>query len=178
MVVTLHRMPADQPFEIRESLIAGRGAFATRAIAKGERIIEYVGERITHEEADLRYDDDSMEVHYTYLFTVSSKICIDATREGNDARYINHSCDPNCESEVVRGRVFIHALRDIAAGEELHYDYAYERSGDETDEDEVRYRCLCGTPPCRGSIMESLDDYRRRTAATRAKSAPRQRQTA
>jgi SET domain-containing protein len=171
-------MDAEQPFEIRESDIAGKGAFAQRAIAQGERIIEYVGERITHEEADLRYDDDSMEVHYTYLFTVSSKTCIDATREGNDARYINHSCDPNCESEIVRGRVYIVALRDIVAGEELHYDYAYERSGDETDADEARYRCLCGTPPCRGSIMESLSEYRRRMSVRHARRAPHQRQSA
>jgi SET domain-containing protein len=171
-------MSASQPFEIRESVIAGKGAFATRAIKKGERIIEYTGERITHVEADRRYDDDSMDVHYTYLFTVSSRTVIDATREGNDARFINHSCDPNCESEIVRGRVYIYALRDIAAGEELHYDYAYERSGDETDEDERRYRCLCGTEPCRGSIMESMDDFWQRTGARRAKSAPRQRQRA
>jgi SET domain-containing protein len=171
-------MSETQPFEVQDSAIAGRGAFATRAIPKGERIIEYIGERITHEEADNRYDDDSMEVHYTYLFTVSSKTVIDATREGNDARYINHSCDPNCESEVVRGRVYIYALRDIAVGEELHYDYAYERSGEETDEDEARYKCLCGTPPCRGSIMESLDAYRLRTSARRAKPASRQRQSA
>ena len=171
-------MSSDQPFEIRESVIAGKGAFATRAIAKGERFIEYVGERITHEEADLRYDDESMEVHYTYLFTVSSKICIDATVTGNDARYINHSCDPNCESEIVRGRVFIQAIRDIAAGEELSYDYAYERNGEETDEDEARYRCLCGTPPCRGSIMESMDDYFTREKKKQAKSARRQRQSA
>jgi SET domain-containing protein len=160
-----------QPFEIRESAIAGKGAFALRAIKKGERIIEYTGERITHAEADLRYDDDSMDVHHTFLFTVSKRICIDATHTGNDARFINHSCEPNCESEIERGRVFIDAIRDIAAGEELFYDYAYERSGDETEKDEVQYRCLCGAASCRGSIMEPLDDFLARAKPVRKATA-------
>ncbi len=160
-------------FEIRTSVIAGKGAFAIRDIAQGERLIEYVGERITHDEADRRYDDDSMDEHHTFLFTVSSRTVIDATRDGNEARFINHSCDPNCESEVVRGRVYIYALRDIPAGEELHYDYAYERSGHETEADERRYRCLCGTARCRGSIMESVESFRKRTSA--AKRGRRQR---
>ena len=162
-----------QPFEIRESVVAGKGAFATRAIAKGERIIEYVGERITHAEADRRYDDDSMEVHHTFLFTVSSRTVIDATHGGNDARFLNHSCTPNCESEISRGRVYIFALRDIAAGEELCYDYAYERSGDETEAEEEQYKCLCGTDACRGSIMEPKATYERRMREQARKSAAR-----
>ena len=158
-------MPTPQPFEIRESSIAGRGAFATRRIRKGERVAEYVGERVTHEEADVRYDDDSMDEHHTFLFTVSSRTVIDATRDGNDSRYINHSCDPNCESEIVRGRVYIVALRDIAVGEELHYDYAYQRDGTETDAQEQQYRCRCGTRRCRGSIMEPREEFLRRQRA-------------
>ncbi|MBL8996830.1 MAG: SET domain-containing protein-lysine N-methyltransferase [Gemmatimonadetes bacterium] len=149
-------------FEIRDSAISGKGAFAIRPIAAGERLIEYVGERITHREADRRYDDDSMDEHHTFLFTVSSRTVIDATHDGNESRFINHSCEPNCESEIDRGRVFIFALRDIAVGEELHYDYAYERSGDETDKDEEQYRCRCGTRTCRGSIMEAKEAFHRR----------------
>jgi SET domain-containing protein len=160
-------MPIEQPFEIRDSAIAGRGAFATRAIAAGERIIEYTGERITHAEADRRYDDDSMAEHHTFLFTTSSRFVIDATHGGNDARFINHSCEPNCESDVTRGRVFITALRDIAAGEELYYDYAYQRDGTETEREEAQYRCLCGTVECRGSIMEPREDYLRRARRAR-----------
>jgi hypothetical protein len=161
-------MSSSQAFEIRESVIAGKGAFATRDIKSGEHIVEYVGERITHAEANRRYDDDSMDEHHTFLFTVSTRTVIDATRDGNDSRFINHSCDPNCESEVTRGRVYITALRDIAKDEELHYDYAYERSGDESDEDEQRYRCRCGTPECRGSIMEPVATFKeRQRAATR-----------
>lgn len=174
-------------FEIRESAVAGKGGFATRAIAKGERIIEYVGERITHEEADRRYDDESMDVHHTFLFSVSSRTVIDASHGGNEARYLNHSCDPNCEAEISRGRVFISALRDIAVNEELCYDYAYQRSGDETEADEVLYQCRCGATGCRGSIMEPIEALKERKKATKATKrttrpeatrAPRQRQGA
>lgn len=161
-------------FELRESVIAGKGAFARRAIAKGERLIEYVGERIPHPVADARYDDDSMDEHHTFLFSVSSRTVIDATRSGNESRFINHSCDPNCETEVERGRVFIFAIRDIPMGEELHYDYAYERSGDESEKEERQYRCRCGTRQCRGSIMEPKADYvKRQRAAARMKALAR-----
>lgn len=165
-------------FEVRDSVIAGRGAFAIRPIKKGERLIEYVGERITHEQADLRYDDESMDEHHTFLFTISSRTVIDATYDGNESRFINHSCDPNCEAEIERGRVWISAVRDIAVGEELHYDYAYERSGDETEEDEERYKCLCGTARCRGSIMESVSTFKARQRQRAATRATRQRRSA
>ncbi len=152
-------------FEIRDSPVSGRGAFAIRPIRKGERLIEYVGERIPHPVADERYDDDSMDEHHTFLFTVSSRTVIDATHGGNESRYINHSCDPNCETEIERGRVFIYAIRDIAVGEELAYDYAYERSGDETEKEERLYACRCGTAKCRGSIMEPRAEYEKRRRA-------------
>jgi SET domain-containing protein len=159
-------------FEIRDSGIAGKGAFALRPIAKGERLIEYTGERIPHPVADERYDDDSMDEHHTFLFTVNSRTVIDATHGGNESRYINHSCDPNCESEIERGRVYIFALRDIAPGEELHYDYAYERSGDETEKEEQQYRCRCGAATCRGSIMEPKEAFlKRQRAEARRKAA-------
>ena len=159
------------PFEIRSSPIAGRGAFATRAIARGDRVIEYVGERISHAVADARYDDAAMAEHHTFLFAVSNRTVIDAARGGNDARFINHSCASNCEAVIERSRVFINAIRDIAVGEELFYDYEYQRSGDETAEDEARYRCACGAATCRGSIMESRAAYEARVAAEAAKRA-------
>ncbi len=164
------------PFEVRESPLAGKGAFATRPIRKGERIIEYVGERLTHAQADARYDDDAMEEHHTFLFTVSSRTVIDATHGGNESRFINHSCEPNCETEIDRGRVFIYALRDIAVGEELAYDYGYERSGDETEADERKYRCLCGTRSCRGSIMEPKSAYEARVKEAARKKAQGRRE--
>ncbi len=163
----------DLAFEIRESAIAGKGAFAIRPIKKGERLIEYTGERIPHPVADERYDDDSMDEHHTFLFTVNSRTVIDASHGGNESRFINHSCDPNCESEIERGRVYIFALRDIEPGEELHYDYAYERSGDETEKEERQYACRCGAANCRGTIMEPYEDFLKRKRAEERRKAAR-----
>lgn len=143
-----------QPFEVRGSEIQGRGGFATRRIRKGERIVEYTGERISAEEADRRYEDENMERHHTFLFSVSRGRTIDAAVGGNDARFINHSCDPNCEAIEERGRIFIEATRTIEPGEELTYDYAYARDAATTEEDEKRYACACGSVKCRGTILE------------------------
>jgi SET domain-containing protein len=139
-------------FIVRDSGIQGKGAFARKRIPSGTRIIEYTGEIITHEEADNRYDDAAMERHHTFLFAVDEETVIDGASEENPAKYINHSCEPNCEPVVEGKRVFIDAIRDIAPGEELFYDYAYERDPD-GDDDETLYVCLCGSPKCRGSIL-------------------------
>jgi uncharacterized protein len=139
--------------ELRTSDIQGTGAFATRNIKKGTRIIEYLGQRISWRTADKRYDDDNMKRHHTFLFTVDDKICIDGAVNGSAARFINHSCDGNCEAINDRKRIFIDARRNIKAGEELAYDYQYERSDDHTEEDEKFYACRCGSPKCRGSIL-------------------------
>jgi len=150
-------LPLVQPFDVKKSKIAGKGAFATRDIKKGERLIEYLGERVTHAVADARYDDHATDAHHTFLFNVNRSVIIDAYIDGNDARFINHSCDPNCESEIERSRVFIDAIRDIRKGEELYYDYAYGRDGTETEDDEKDlYGCRCGTKKCRGTILEPL----------------------
>lgn len=139
--------------EIRQSDIQGRGAFATRNIRKGTRIIEYLGQRISWRTADKRYDDEAMGRHHTFLFTVDDRICIDGAVNGNDARFLNHSCDGNCEAITDRKRIFIEARRNIRAGEELLYDYQYERTEDHTEEDEKFYACRCGSPNCRGTIL-------------------------
>jgi uncharacterized protein len=140
-------------FEIRQSKIQGKGAFAIRNIRKGTRLIEYVGQRISWRTADKRYDDEKMGRHHTFLFTVDDKVVIDAAVNGNDARFLNHSCDGNCEAITDRKRVFIEARRSIKAGDELLYDYQYERTEDHTEEDEKFYACRCGSPKCRGSIL-------------------------
>lgn len=152
---------------VKKSAIQGRGVFATRDIAKGTRIIEYRGERITHEEANERYDDAEMRRHHTFLFTVNDKVVIDAGGWGNEAKYINHSCAPNCEARVVRGRVFIYARRAILAGAELLYDYWYTVDDGYTDE-ELRglYPCRCGAKRCRGTIAAPRKKPRRKRAAT------------
>jgi SET domain-containing protein len=158
------------PFAVRGSKIAGRGAFAVRPIAEGERIVEYLGERVSHAVADARYDDHKGGLHHTFLFTVSRKVVIDATVNGNEARFINHSCDPNCESVIEGGRVFIDAIEPIKTGAELAYDYAYTRDGSETEEDETGlYGCRCGAKNCRGTILAPLSQaaLRRRAAAAK-----------
>ena len=142
-----------QAFELRRSSIQGRGAFALRPIREGERIIEYLGERITQDQADERYDDSAMSRHHTFLFSVDDDTVIDAAREGNDARFINHSCAPNCQAVLEDARIFIEALRDIAVGEELGYDYAYERTENMGADEEALYVCRCGADTCRGTIL-------------------------
>lgn len=144
-------------FVLRRSPLHGRGAFAVAPIRKGTRIVEYTGERISHAEADRRYDDDAMEQHHTLLMTVDRRWVIDAAVGGNEARFINHSCDPNCEIVVHRGRVFIDALVDIEPGEELTYDYAYEWEDGDDAVAATRYPCRCGAPNCRGTILAPRD---------------------
>lgn len=139
--------------ELRTSAIQGTGAFAARPIRKGTRIIEYLGERISWRTADRRYDDEKMGRHHTFLFTVDDRTVIDGAVKGNDARFLNHSCDGNCEAITDRKRIFIEARRNIKAGEELLYDYQYERTEEHTEEDERFYKCRCGSPKCRGSIL-------------------------
>lgn len=138
---------------LRKSGIQGKGAFATRTIRKGQRIIEYTGEHIDNDEADRRYDDEKMKRHHTFLFIVDDKEIIDGAVNGNDAQYINHSCDPNAEAVIEGKRIFIYALRTIRPGDEIAYDYQYERTDEHTEDDEKFYKCLCGSPKCRGSIL-------------------------
>ena len=139
--------------ELRTSEIQGTGAFASRNIKKGTRIVEYLGQRISWRTADKRYDDDKMGRHHTFLFTVDEKVVIDGAVQGNAARFLNHSCDGNCEAIDDRKRIFIEARRNIKQGDELLYDYQYERTDEHTEEDEKLYACRCGSPRCRGSIL-------------------------
>jgi SET domain-containing protein len=145
------------PFALGSSPVHGRGAFATVRIRRGTRIIEYTGERITHAEADARYDDEAMENHHTFLMIVNRRWVLDAAVGGNEARFINHSCDPNSEIVVERGRVFIDALRDIAPGEEITYDYSFEREAGDDEVAETRYPCRCGAAGCRRTILAPRD---------------------
>ena len=95
---------------------------------------------------------------------------IDASVDGNEARFINHSCDPNCESVIEGGRVFIDAASRSRSGVELTYDYAYTRDGSETEEEETGlYGCRCGSKKCRGTILAPLSqaEVRRRAAAAK-----------
>lgn len=140
-------------FEVRPSDIHGLGAFAIRPIPAGTRIIEYAGARITPAEADARYPEPPGTVHHTNLFAIDDDIVIDANVDGNDARYINHSCDPNCDAVVDDERIWIDAIRDIEQGEELAYDYAFILPERHTPAAKRRYPCHCGSASCRGTIL-------------------------
>lgn len=144
---------SDLPFEIRKSSIQGRGAFALRRIRPGQRIIEYTGEHVSTDEGDRRYQEDSMGRHHTFLFTLNDDVVVDGKRGGNESRYINHSCDPNCEAIIEGDEIWIYAKKNIQQGAELTYDYQYERRPDHTKEDEEFYACRCGSANCRGTIL-------------------------
>jgi uncharacterized protein len=143
----------DRPFVIRPSPMQGLGAFATRRIPVGTRLIEYAGQRLTPEEADARYPDGVDERHHTFLFAIDDEIVIDAAVDGNDARLINHSCDPNCDAIIEDGRIWIETIRDVSPGEELAYDYAYILDERHTPAAKRRYPCNCGAANCRGTIL-------------------------
>ena len=143
-----------KPFlEVRASRVHGTGAFAARRIRKGTRIIEYLGERISAAEADRRYDDDAFEFPHVWLFSVDEDTILDGNVGGSDARYLNHCCEPNCETEVNDGRIFIYALRTIAAGEELTYDYHLEYDGEYDDAAMRKFGCNCKAENCRGTML-------------------------
>jgi SET domain-containing protein len=141
-------------FEVRHSPIHGYGIFAARRIRKGTTIVEYLGDRISHDEADTRYEDKDPKDNHTFLFTVDSKTVIDAGVGGNEARYVNHGCDPNCQSTTEKKRIFIEAIRTIQPGEELAYDYQIQRDDDDPSDVDVIFACRCGAENCRGVMLE------------------------
>ena len=135
----------DYPFEIRPSPMQGLGVFATRPIPEGMRLIEYAGERLTPAEAEARYEDVPGERHHTFLFAIDDDVVVDAAVDGNDARFINHSCEPNTFFRCTPERAEIYALRDIRRGEELTVDYGESQH-------DGKLPCRCGAPRCRGFI--------------------------
>ena len=123
-----------------------------------------VAPRVTHAEADRRYDDKDENDNHTFLFIVDRRTVIDAGVDGNDARFINHSCDPNCEVDEIKDRVWIFAIRDIAAGEELLWDYNLYDDDDPAP-------CYCGSPKCRGTMYSKdwMAKLRRKAARKKQK---------
>ena len=131
----------------------GFGAFAQAGIPEGARLIEYAGERLTPAQAEARYPDDDAARHHTFLFAIDDDVVIDAAVNGNDARWINHSCDPNCDAVIEDGRIWIETIREIEPGEELAYDYAYMLEERHTPSAKKRFPCHCGAATCRGTIL-------------------------
>jgi uncharacterized protein len=140
----------------RSSDIHAAGCFTLEDIPKGTFVLEYTGERITKEEGDLRYDGRP----FTYLFGIGDgALVIDGHGMG---MFVNHSCDPNCETDEIDGRIFIKTLRDLSAGEELTYDYWLYDGDDEAP-------CHCGSENCRGSMYSPAEVKRMRRKAAQEK---------
>ena len=140
---------------VRSSTIHGRGVFASADIPKGTRLMEYRGERISHREADRRYAMEHEHSPHTMLFAVDDRVVIDATHRGNSARYINHSCRPNCEAVNEEGRIFIESTKKIEAGAEITYDYNLVLDERHTPAVKRVHACFCGARRCRGTLLGS-----------------------
>ena len=127
--------------------------FALKPIRKGTRVLEYLGDRVSHKEADARYEAKTTDDNHTFLFIVDRHLVIDGGVKQNAARFINHGCDPNCESVIENRRVFIEAVRRIEPGEELTYDYQIQREADDPPDVDAIFACRCGSERCRGSML-------------------------
>jgi SET domain-containing protein len=148
------RPKTTRPYVVRTSAIHGRGVFAARTIRKGMLVVEYRGQRTTWTTVNERPDSDPANPQHTFIFETSDGTVIDGGRRGNAARWINHSCAPNCKSyEADDGRVYIEARRTIAAGDELTYDYRLTYDGRVTRRIREAYACRCGAPRCRGTML-------------------------
>ncbi len=140
--------------ELRRSTIHGWGVFALQRIEAGTRIIEYKGERISRAEADRRYARKLEQTTHTFLFIIDEQTVLDGGRFGNLARYINHACEPNCESvQEANGRVFIQALTAISPGAELTMDYHLQVADGDPETWRRDYPCRCGAAACRGTLV-------------------------
>lgn len=139
--------------QVRRSGVHGRGVFVVQPIAAGECILEYRGERISNDEAARRHPANPADPNHTFYFSLESGDVIDGRIQGNSAKWINHSCAPNCEAEEVKGRVFIFALRDLEPGEELFYDYHLSVEERQTARLKREYACRCGAATCRGTLL-------------------------
>jgi hypothetical protein len=167
--MTKHARGRKPLFEVRHSTIHGFGVFALRRIRKGTTIIEYLGDRVSHDQANERYEDKDPKDGHTFLFTVDARTVIDAGVDGNEARFINHGCDPNCQTINTKRRIFIEAVRTIQPGEELAYDYSIQRDDDDPADVDVIFACRCGAKSCRGSMLE--ERKKKRKTAKKRKSA-------
>ena len=139
--------------QVRRSEIHGKGVYAVQDIAAGETLIEYVGEIISWQEAQARHPHDPENPNHTFYFHIDENHVIDGLHGGNSSRWINHSCDANCEAEDRNGRIFIKALRDIAAGVELNFDYGLMVDQRLTKKLKAEYPCWCGATNCRGTLL-------------------------
>ena len=139
--------------QIRRSGVHGKGVFALQDLAEGEQLVEYIGEVISWAEAERRHPHDPQNPNHTFYFHIDEDHVIDGLHGGNASRWINHSCAPNCEADQQGNRVFIRALRAIAAGEELSFDYGLIIDERYTAKLKAEYACWCGADECRGTML-------------------------
>ncbi|MFC1685881.1 SET domain-containing protein [Nanoarchaeota archaeon] len=138
---------------LKESCIHSNGIFASKNISKGTRVIEYVGDKVTKKESDKRSDltferNEKDENHgMVYIFELNKKYDIDGDVSWNTAKYINHSCNPNCEVEIKKGEIWVVAIKNIKEGDEISYDYGYDLDGFED------HPCCCKSKNCVGYIV-------------------------
>lgn len=165
---------SDTHTKVRHSAVHGNGVFATRKIPAGACIIEYQGKRITEKQAEKRFGLDPENPFHTFFFSLENGKLIDGGDEGNDARWINHSCEPNCEAREDKGHVFIHALRDIARGEELSYDYGLVIDERMSKALKKAYECRCGSANCRGTMLALKKNPAAKKAASSKKATGKQ----
>lgn len=144
---------AGRRLQTRRSGVHGKGVFAEIDLAEGERLIEYLGEVISWPQALERHPHDPQNPNHTFYFHVDEQHVIDGKQGGNSSRWINHSCDPNCEADEQKGRIFIKALRNISAGDELFYDYGLVIDARYTPKLLADYPCWCGAENCRGTLL-------------------------
>jgi len=144
--------------QVQDSTIHGKGVFAQTNIQKGDCIIEYKGERISWKTALKRHPHDPLQPNHTFYFSITNGKVIDGKVKGNDAKWINHSCAPNCIANEVVGKkdrlhVFLFAKKNIKIGEELFYDYSLDVEGKRTKAVKEDYLCRCGSKKCRGTML-------------------------
>ncbi|MEY3519412.1 SET domain-containing protein [Limnohabitans sp. 2KL-51] len=138
---------------VHASAVHGKGVFATRQLAAGERVIEYVGEVISMAQAIARHPHDPSNPDHTFYFHLDDGRVIDALHGGNDSKWINHSCRPNCVPDEDRGRIFILTRRLVFKGEELTFDYGLVSDEPVSEALKARYACRCGAKKCRGTML-------------------------
>ena len=138
---------------VHASAVHGKGVFATRQLAAGERVIEYVGEVISMAQAIARHPHDPSNPDHTFYFHLDDGRVIDALHGGNDSKWINHSCRPNCVPDEDRGRIFILTCRPVFKGEELTFDYGLVSDEPVSEALKARYACRCGAKKCRGTML-------------------------
>ncbi len=138
---------------VKHSAVHGNGVFAARKITAGSLVVEYQGKRITEKQAARRKLTDPDNPFHTFYFSLENGRMIDGADGGNEARWINHSCAPNCEAREEDGRIFIYALRDLEPDEELNYDYGLIVEERHTASVKRNYECRCGAPACRKTML-------------------------